>query len=72
MIRVLVWLAVTALSGCDAPPRTVAGFAAAPEEARAAVAECEGGRRRVDCDAARAGLAEARRRDRMAAYERAF
>lgn len=63
---------VLTVAACGAPERTPADYAARPDEARAAVAACEAGRRRSDCDAARAGLAEAERRARMARYETAF
>lgn len=72
MIRGLLLGLAILVSGCDALPRTAADFAAAPATAREVVAACDGGRPRPDCDAARAGLAEARRRERMAAYETAF
>lgn len=55
------------LAGCEAPPRTADDFAANPAAAEGAVVRC-GRRVSPDCDAARAGLAEARRRERQAAY----
>ncbi|WP_339870548.1 hypothetical protein [uncultured Brevundimonas sp.] len=36
------------------------------------IADCDAGERRRDCTAAREGLAEARRRERMDAYARTF
>jgi len=55
-------------------PRThaVEAFAADPERARRTVAACDPGRVHPDREAARAGLAQARRRERMAACETAF
>ena len=60
------------LYGCSAPERGVEVFAADPSTAAAVVADCDAGRTRRECDAARRGLAEARRRDRMDAYRRTF
>jgi hypothetical protein len=71
-MRAALLLAVAALAGCGAPDRAAGEFTASPEAARAVVAACDAGRRRSDCEAARAGLAEARRRERMAAYEKSF
>ena len=68
----LALLAAATLGGCDAPALTAETFAAEPDRARAVVADCDAGRRRTDCDAARAGLAEARRRARMAVYRSNF
>jgi hypothetical protein len=63
---------LAALAACEPRARTVGDFAADPDAARAVAAACARGRPRPDCEAARAGLAEARRRERMAAYETAF
>lgn len=60
------------LFGCDAPARTAADFAADPDGAARMVADCDAGRVDRECEAARRGLAEARREARMRAYERAF
>jgi len=65
-------LAVLGLIGCSAPERTAADFAADPQGAAKLVADCDAGRIGDDCEAARRGLAEARREARMRAYERAF
>lgn len=65
-------LAVLGLIGCGAPERTAADFAADLEAAARVVANCDAGRTNGDCEAARRGLAEARRQARMRAYERAF
>lgn len=65
-------LAALALAACSPEPRTAEAFAADPAAARRVAAACDAGERRGDCAAARAGLAEARRRERMAAYRRAF
>lgn len=65
-------LALAAVAGCGASDRTAGEFAASPEAAREIVAAWDAGRRRSDCEAARAGLVEARRRERMAAYEKRF
>ena len=73
MIRAPVLAAAAVLlAGCGAPDRSVEAFAADPEAAARVVAACDAGRVRRDCAAARRGLAEAGRRRRMAAYERAF
>jgi hypothetical protein len=45
-------------------------FAADREAAKAVIAACDAGRTRRDCETARRGLAEARRRDRLAVYAR--
>jgi hypothetical protein len=67
-----LFLGLAALAACDAPPRTARDFADDPEAARRVTEACAAGRRRPDCKPARVGLAEARRRERMAAYESAF
>lgn len=59
------------IAGCGAHERSAADFAAVPDEARSVLARC-GAAHSPRCDAARAGLAEAERRDRMARYETAF
>ncbi len=68
---ILIGLAVAA-SACSAPERTASDFADDPAAAVETVADCEAGVRRADCSAAREGLAEARRRERMDAYARTF
>ena len=61
---------VALLGACEAPaPRAEAPRDRAALEA--AVAACERGVRRTDCEPARAQLAHARRIDRMAAYQQA-
>lgn len=65
-------LVALGLVGCGAPERTVEDFAADPDAAEAIVAACDTGRTQTECDAARRGLAEARRDARMRAYEQAF
>ncbi|WP_066625577.1 hypothetical protein [Brevundimonas vesicularis] len=65
-------LGVLALAACSPPERDAAAFAAEPEAALQVVADCDAGAHRSDCAAARGGLAEARRRDRMDAYARTF
>lgn len=72
MIRLLRLLPVAVLAACGPSGRGPADFAREPEAAEAVVAECDAGRRRRDCEAARRGLAEARREARMAEYEAAF
>lgn len=66
-------LVALGLVGCGATDRTAEDFAADPDAAEAIVAACDAGRE-VDgeCEAARRGLADARREARMRAYERAF
>ncbi|WP_191555431.1 hypothetical protein [Brevundimonas aurantiaca] len=70
MTRIALFVAV-ALAGCSAPDRT-AEIAADPDAAARVVAACDAGRTETECDAARRGLAEARRDARMGAYEQAF
>ena len=60
------------LVGCGATDRTAEDFAADPDAAEAVVAACDAGRAERECEAARQGLAEARRQARMRVYERAF
>lgn len=72
MIRLLRLLPVAAVAACGPSGPAPAEFARAPERAEAVVAECDAGRRRRDCDAARRGLAQARQEARMARYEAAF
>ncbi|MEN5229724.1 hypothetical protein [Brevundimonas naejangsanensis] len=59
------------IAGCGRHERSAADFAETPDEARAVLARC-GAAHSPRCDAARAGLAEAERRERMARYEAAF
>ncbi len=66
----LVGLAGLLAAACSSPERTAAEFAADPEAAVKTVAECDRGARHPDCLAAREGMAEARRRERMDAYAR--
>lgn len=68
----IVLLAAVCLASCDPPARSADAFAADPDAAAKVVAACDAGRADVECDAARQGLAEARRDARMRAYERAF
>lgn len=72
MKRLLLVAGLTALAACEPDARTVEAYAADPGAARQVEADCVRGRRRADCEAAWAGLAEGRRRERMAAYETAF
>lgn len=65
-------IVLAVLCGCTAPERGVEAFAADPSTAEAIVNDCDAGRTRRECDAARRGLAEARRQERMDAYRRAF
>ena len=65
-------LVALGLVGCGSPERTADDFAADPDAAEAVVAACDAGRETDDCEAARRGLADARREARMRAYERAF
>ncbi|MGH7025934.1 hypothetical protein [Brevundimonas sp.] len=68
MIRRTALLALAVLAACSQPPQDAETFARAPEAAARVVADCEAGRTDRECDAARAGLAEAQRRARMGAY----
>ena len=65
-------LVALGLVGCGPTDRTAEDFAADPDAAEAVVAACDAGGETDDCEAARRGLAEARREARMRAYERAF
>ncbi|MDX2335313.1 MAG: EexN family lipoprotein [Brevundimonas sp.] len=65
-------LVALGLVGCGSPERTAEDFAADPDAAEAVVAACDAGRAERECEAARQGLAEARRQARMRVYERAF
>ena len=65
-------LAALVLGACAEDGDTVETFAADRKAAEAAVAACDAGRRTRDCDAAREGLAEAKRRDREALYRQAL
>ncbi|MFN4287396.1 MAG: hypothetical protein ACK4E3_02720 [Brevundimonas sp.] len=60
-----------AVAACSDDGGSVDSFAADRKAAEAAVAECDAGRRTRSCDAAREGLAEARRRDREDLYRQA-
>ncbi len=60
------------LAACGPDSRSAATYADAPQEARAVLAQCGPDDRGGRCAAARAGLAEAERRQRMARYETAF
>lgn len=57
--------------GACARDDTVETFAAKRKAAEAAVAACDAGRRMRGCDAARDGLAEAKRRNRETLYRQA-
>ena len=72
MTRLVILFACVLLPACSSPPRDAEAFAQAPESAAQVVADCDAGRRTRDCVVARQGLAEARRRERMAAYARTF
>ena len=65
-------LGIISLAACSPPPPDAKAFADDPDAAVRAVADCDAGTRRPDCAAAREGLAESRRRDRMDAYARTF
>jgi hypothetical protein len=71
-VRLGLLLGIVALAACSPPPRDAKAFADDPDAAVRAVADCDAGARRPDCAAAREGLTEARRRDRMEAYARTF
>lgn len=64
-------LAALALGACPEDGDTVESFASDRKAAESAIAERDAGRRSRGCDAAREGLAEAKRRDREALYRRA-
>lgn len=64
-------LAGLGLYACSDGGVSVESFGADWKAAETAVAECDAGNRTRGCDAAREGLAEARRRDREALYRQA-
>lgn len=64
-------LAGLALVACSNSGDSAEIFAADRPAAEAAVADCDAGRRTRGCDAAREGLAEAKRRDGEALYRQA-
>lgn len=64
-------LVALVLGACAEGGPSAETFAADRKAAEAAVADCDAGRRTRGCDAAREGLAEAKRRDREALYRRA-
>lgn len=70
MTRLVILLAFA--TACSPPPQDAGTYARMPENAARVVADCDAGRRTRDCVAARKGLIEARRRERMAAYARTF
>lgn len=72
MIRRVALLTFATLAACSSPEQDAGTYARTPESAAKVVADCDAGRRTRDCFAARKGLAEARRRQRMAAYAQAF
>lgn len=72
MTRPVILFACALLPACSSPSQDTKAFARAPESAAKVVADCDAGRRSRDCLVARQGLAEARRRERMAAYARNF
>ena len=65
-------LAPLVLGACAEGGDTVEAFGADRKAAEAAVAACDAGRRTRGCDAAREGLADAKRRDREALYRQAL
>lgn len=68
MRAVLTIMVALALVGCSDGGVSVESFGADRKAAETAVAECDAGSRTRSCDAAREGLAEARRRDREVLY----
>lgn len=70
MRAVLPLLAALAVAACS-DGGSVESFAADRPAGEAAVAACDAGQRTRGCDAAREGLAEAKRRDREALYRQA-
>ncbi len=72
MNRRIILLACAALAACSPPLRDADAFARERETAARVVADCDAGRVRRDCLAARKGLAESGRRERMAVYARAM
>lgn len=70
-MRAVLPILAAVLGACAEGGGTVDSFASDRKAAESAGAECDAGRRSRDCDAAREGLAEAKRRDREALYRRA-
>ena len=68
MKAALPFLAALVLGACAEAGDTAETFSADRNAAEAVVAECDAGRRTRGCNAAREGLAEAKRRDRQALY----
>lgn len=71
MRSVLPLLAALAIAACSDGGGSVESFAADRPAGDAAMAACDAGQRTRGCDAAREGLAEAKRRDREALYRKA-
>lgn len=71
-MRRSIILIATGLGACGPDDRSAARFATDRPEAERVAAACDAGEARHDCEAARQGLAEARHRDRIAAYRQAL
>lgn len=71
MRTVLILPAALALCACSDAGGPVGRFAADRPAAEVAVVACDAGRRTRNCDAAREGLSQAKRRDREAFYRQA-
>ena len=66
-------LAVAALAACSPEPRSASYFEANPEEAAKVADACKAGTHRgQECANAQAGVAAAKRTERMNAYRKGF
>ena len=72
MRALLPALGALAVVACSDGGGSVDSFVADRRTAEAAAGKCDAGRRSHGCDAAREGLAEARRRDREDLYRQAL
>lgn len=72
MTRRILLVASVAVAACSPQPRDAETFARAPQRAAQVIADCDAGRTSRECVAARQGLAEARRKQRLAAYAQTF
>jgi hypothetical protein len=73
MTRLFVLLALAALAACSPEPRSASYFEAHPEEATEVADACKtGAHRGQECVNAEAGVAAARRAERMNAFRKGF
>jgi hypothetical protein len=66
-------LALTALAGCSAPPRSASYFEAHPADAQAVLAACKTGRARgEECQTALVGATATANKARLELYRKGF